>query len=76
MARGVRELGGFTEAIHPLDYRVFAGVIEHDQWPLYGRVLLRVFGGHIGDNRDWAEIEAWARSIAGRLNGPASAPPD
>ena len=54
-------------AIGPRGYRVFAGVIERSQWPAPSRLLYHLLGGRLGDNRDWADIDAWARTIAAQL---------
>ena len=42
----------------------FAGVIEPEHLPRRGRGLFRAMGGHFGDHRDWAAVDAWAHSIA------------
>ena len=62
--RGIDEL---REALGPRDYRVFAGVIRREQWPLPSRMLYHLFGGRLGDNRDWREIDAWTDGIARAL---------
>lgn len=67
--REPRGIGDVLGSVRPRDYRVFAGVVARDQWPLYGRLLLRALGGRIGDNRDWEQIEAWARAIGRALSG-------
>lgn len=67
MKKEPREMAHFLWALRPRDYRVFAGVIAADGWPLYGKLLLRLFGGHSGDNRDWRSIEGWAATIADAL---------
>ncbi len=59
-----RVIGFFLEALRPRSYRVFAGVIDAELWPWYGRLLLRLFGGRTGDNRDWLEIDRWSEYIA------------
>ena len=59
-----REIGEFEQMLHPRDYRVFAGVLNLDHWPAWGRLLFKAFGGHDGDNRQWPDIEAWADHIA------------
>jgi menaquinone-dependent protoporphyrinogen IX oxidase/uncharacterized protein YndB with AHSA1/START domain len=66
MKKEPRDIGEITDTIHPRDYRVFAGAIERDQWPLASRMFFHVFGGRFGDNRDWPQIDAWADSIAQR----------
>jgi len=70
MKREPKEIGEFQDAIHPCEYRVFAGVIERHQWPLPSRLFFHAFGGRFGDNRDWQQIDAWAESIARTLQAP------
>lgn len=62
-----KEISEFERTLHSRDYRVFAGVIDLDHWPAWGRLLFRAFGGHAGDNRQWADIDAWAEEIAREL---------
>jgi menaquinone-dependent protoporphyrinogen oxidase len=64
MKKEPRDIGEIQAAIHPRGYRVFAGAIERHQWPLVSRMFFHAFGGRFADNRDWAQIEAWADSIA------------
>jgi menaquinone-dependent protoporphyrinogen oxidase len=64
MTKEPKEIGAFREAIHPRDYRVFAGVIERSRWPFVSRLFFRTVGGRFGDNRNWPEIDAWAEDIA------------
>ena len=59
--KGIRDL---ERAIHPRDYRVFAGVIDRHQWPFFSRVFYYALGGRLGDNRDWASVDAWALEIS------------
>ena len=66
--KGIAEL---TAMLCPRDYRVFAGMIERHQWPLWSRLFFHAFGGRLGDNRDWPEIDAWALSIAQALRTAA-----
>ena len=70
MRREPREIGEFQDAVHPREYRVFAGVLQRHQWPLPSRLFFHAFGGRFGDNRDWPEIEGWANSIARTLTSP------
>jgi menaquinone-dependent protoporphyrinogen oxidase len=60
-----KEISEFEQTLHPRDYRVFAGVIDLDHWPAWGRLLFKALGGHAGDNRQWPDIDAWAERIAG-----------
>jgi menaquinone-dependent protoporphyrinogen oxidase len=69
-----REISEFERTLHPRDYRVFAGVIDLDHWPAWGRLLFRAFGGRAGDNREWPDIDAWAAEIAQELRAPGGVP--
>jgi len=62
-----REIGEFEQTLHPQDYRVFAGVIDLDHWPAWGRLLFKALGGHAGDNRQWSDIDSWAEEISRKL---------
>ncbi len=62
-----KEISEFEGTLHPRDYRVFAGVIDLDHWPAWARLMFKALGGHAGDNRQWPNIDAWAKSIAQAL---------
>ena len=62
-----KEIDEFQQTLHPRDYRVFAGVIDLDHWPTWGRLLFKALGGHAGDNRQWPDNDAWAETIAREL---------
>lgn len=68
MRREPRNIAEVRDALHPRDYRVFAGAILRHQWPLPSRMLFHAFGGRLGDNRDWPAIDAWAEGIAQALS--------
>jgi menaquinone-dependent protoporphyrinogen oxidase len=70
-----KEIADFRQAIQPRGYRVFAGVIEPHRWPVLSRLFFRAVGGHFGDNRDWAGIDAWAEGIAQALQSSADSNP-
>jgi menaquinone-dependent protoporphyrinogen oxidase len=70
MKKEPKEIGEFELTLHPRDYRVFAGVIDLDHWPPWGRLLFKALGGHAGDNRDWPEIDAWAEQIDRAFRAP------
>jgi len=63
------ELAEFTAAIHPRGHRVFFGVLDPGRLGLGERAIRKLPAGRAllpeGDFRDWAQIEAWARGIAG-----------
>jgi menaquinone-dependent protoporphyrinogen oxidase len=67
MKKEPKGIAGIRQALHPRDYRVFAGVIDRHQWPVASRLFYRALGGRLGDNRDWPEIDAWAGRIAHEL---------
>ena len=64
MRKEPREISEFEQKVHPRDYRVFAGVINLDHWPAWGRLLFNALGGHAGDNRRWPDIDTWAEKIS------------
>lgn len=70
--REPKEIGELQRAVHPRDYRVFAGVIDLTHWPTWARLLFQALGGRDGDNRSWPDIEAWADAIADVLDQPSS----
>jgi menaquinone-dependent protoporphyrinogen oxidase len=69
VAADPEELAEFTEAIHPRGHRVFFGVLDPGRLGLGERTIRKLPAGRAllpeGDFRDWAQIEAWARGIAG-----------
>ena len=68
MRREPRNIAQVREAMRPGEYRVFAGAIRREQWPLPSRMLFHLFGGRLGDNRDWAAIDEWAGTILAALH--------
>lgn len=58
---------GLLEAVEPLDYQVFSGVVDRSVLSLRERSVVRMVGAEEGDFRDWAAIRDWARAIAGTL---------
>ena len=66
-----KEINEFEQTLHPRDYRVFAGVIDLEHWPAWGRLLFKALGGRAGDNRPWPDIDAWAQKIAQALRAPS-----
>ena len=62
-----KEISEFEQTLHPRDYRVFAGVIDLDHWPAWGRLLFKALGGHAGDNRPWSDIDSWAEEISSEI---------
>jgi menaquinone-dependent protoporphyrinogen oxidase len=59
-----KEIGEFEQTVRPRDYRVFAGVIDLDHWPAWGRLLFKALGSRAGDNRVWPDIDSWAEEIS------------
>jgi menaquinone-dependent protoporphyrinogen oxidase len=68
-----REFPEFREAVHPRDERIFFGAYDPGAPPIgLAERLTRLMPAArdalpSGDFRDWAEIEAWAESIADEL---------
>jgi menaquinone-dependent protoporphyrinogen oxidase len=67
MKKEPHDIEEFYKAVHPREYRVFAGAIQRNQWPPISRVFFHAFGGRFGDNRDWLAIDSWADTIAQSL---------
>ncbi len=73
------DAGELDELLHPLEHRVFFGSLDRGglgvgEWvvsaiPAGGDVLAE------GDFRDWAEVDAWAGSIARAITGSTTGPP-
>ncbi|MET0763922.1 MAG: flavodoxin domain-containing protein [Blastococcus sp.] len=57
----------FPGGRRPRDHRMFAGIVDLRQVPLWGRLFFRAAGGRSGDQRDWPAVEAWATEIANRV---------
>jgi menaquinone-dependent protoporphyrinogen oxidase len=62
------EIDEFRKAIHPRDHRVFFGALDPGTLGLRDRLIRSLPAGRPllpeGDFRNWAEIEAWATTIA------------
>lgn len=67
MRREPKDIAALCRTLAPRGYRVFAGVIARQRWPLRSRLLYHALGGRLGDNRDWPDIDAWASGIAAAL---------
>lgn len=67
MLREPRDIDELKRLLAPLQYRVFAGSIHRHQWPWASRQFFHLLGGRLGDNRDWAGIDAWVDGIARTL---------
>jgi menaquinone-dependent protoporphyrinogen oxidase len=72
MKREPKDIRTLQDTIRPRGYRVFAGVIDRRQWPLGSRLFYHALGGRLGDNRDWADIDAWAEGIGRTLRAERS----
>lgn len=66
-APATARIHGLLEAVEPLDYQVFSGVVDRSVLSLRERSVVRMVGADEGDFRDWAAIRDWARAIAGTL---------
>jgi menaquinone-dependent protoporphyrinogen oxidase len=55
------------EAVQPLDYRVFSGVVDRSVLSLRERSIVRMVGAGEGDYRDWDSVRSWATMIADTL---------
>ena len=52
-------------------HRVFAGKLVQEEIGLAERAIVKLVHAPYGDFRDWAEIRAWAREIAGTFAAEA-----
>lgn len=70
---GPKELGELVEYSHPLDHRIFFGVLNPDNQGFIYRQMRKSAAVREslpeGDFRNWSEIEAWCTGIAGTLEG-------
>jgi menaquinone-dependent protoporphyrinogen oxidase len=66
-----KEAAEFRDSIRPRDHRVFFAVLSPGKLGFRDRAIRGLPAGRAllpeGDFRDWAEIDAWARDIAGQL---------
>ncbi|MCC7010460.1 MAG: flavodoxin domain-containing protein [Acidobacteria bacterium] len=67
IVREPKDIGEIEQLVHPREYRVFAGVLDLQHWPAWGRLVFKALGGRDGDNRHWPDIDAWADAIAQAL---------
>lgn len=49
------------------DHRLFSGVVQTRGVPLWGRLFYRATGTRPGDNRNWPDIDDWARRVGAAL---------
>lgn len=56
------------------EHRLFSGVATREQLGRTGTFALRLLGGHPGDYRDWAAVDAWADGIARELTATGTVP--
>ncbi len=68
-----KEISGFRQSIKPREHRVFFGALEAKKLGFFFGLLLKMPANKDnaifpqGDFRNWAEIDAWAGSIAEEL---------
>ena len=64
-----KQIAELTSAIKPRDHRVFFGALNRPRLRFPDSLVARLpaFPGVEGDFRDWADVDAWAQSIAHEL---------
>lgn len=66
-----KQIAEFEPMLHARSHRVFYGALDHTKLKFAHRAVWALPAGKKllieGDFRNWDEIEAWARSIAGAL---------
>ena len=63
----IRQLPELREALQPKDHRIFFGALEKEKLGFGERMMVKAVKAPDGDFRDWAEIGAWAETIAAEL---------
>jgi menaquinone-dependent protoporphyrinogen oxidase len=77
---GHRKINELSAVIHPRGHRVFTGAYDPSDPPKnMTERLVRMMPGSkgilpIGDFREWDDIEAWAREVAGEVKATVPAP--
>jgi menaquinone-dependent protoporphyrinogen oxidase len=70
---GPKELRELVKYSHPLDHRIFFGVLDPSNQGFIYRQMRKSASVREslpeGDFRNWGEIEAWCTGIAGALEG-------
>lgn len=64
MREGPKVVAPFEVMVRPRGARLFSGVVSKQQFPKVSRAVFRLMGGHYGDFRNWADIDAWAAEIS------------
>lgn len=55
------------EAMHPRDHRIFGGVVDLSKLGFVERRIVKMVKAHEADQRDWADVDAFADEIADAL---------
>jgi menaquinone-dependent protoporphyrinogen oxidase len=66
-APATTRIHALLDAVEPLDYQVFSGVVDQSVLSLRERSIVRMVGAAEGDFRDWDAVKAWAAAIADTL---------
>lgn len=69
-----KQVTELNAAIRPRDHRMFGGALDHHKLSFPERVIIKGVKAPEGDFRDWAEIDAWASTIAHELTPTTLAP--
>lgn len=70
MREGTLVLEEFRDDVRPRGTALFSGVFRREHVPAHSAAALWLLGGHFGDFRDWAEIDAWADGVEATLALP------
>ncbi len=60
-------LAELRDAVSAVDHRTFFGALDQERLNLGERLVTKAVHAPYGDFRDWAEIDAWADTIADQL---------
>jgi menaquinone-dependent protoporphyrinogen oxidase len=61
------DVAALVEATSAREHRVFPGRIDRSKLNFGERAVVAALRAHVGDDRDWDEITAWAGNIADAL---------
>lgn len=62
-----RQMAEFEQTLHPREERIFFGALDYHKLTFPDRMILKALRAQEGDFRDWPAIDAWAASIARKL---------
>ena len=65
------EIAEFRKLLEIRDHRTFAGAIDAKKVSLAERLMVKAVKAPYGDDRNWNDIELWAKTISAKVLQPA-----